>query len=613
MQKVFDAIKKEIGFVFPNYCVFNKIDNGLKIECKKDFLRIDYSSNSQLMRAGLIVKANGLNCDYIIEEKSQFDNLCFMVDCSRNSVKSIESVKKLIRNLAMLGYNSLMLYTEDVYEVKNEPLFGYLRGRYTIGEMKELDAYALSLGIELIPCIQTLAHLNQLSRYSNRYVPFDCSDILLVGHERTYQLIENIFITLKECFSTNRVHIGMDEAGMLGRGRYLTRNGHKSTVSILKEHLDKVCAIAEKYGLEPIIWSDMFRNEFNSDKYKNQAGKIEIPKDVVDSIPKNLSLCYWDYHGLTEEYFYDGLEMHKQYKNPVWFAGGTAMANRGILPHLQYSFKIAENAINAGKKFGVKNLIETMWGDNGGECSVFAVLPALAHYSYTAIGCSKDRLYNEFYALTGHSFDDFITLDYPQTFCGKFTDDIANPAKYGLYNDVFSGYLDPILNADDKNFFKLACEKLKKNSDGQYQYLFKTAFALSDFLYYKYSLGIELRKAYKEKNKAELWICYKNLCVAIKKLKLLIKFYREQWLKENKPHGFEVQEIRLGGLLERLKGCKIRLKDYLHGKINGIDELEEQLLAEVVGRVKQNNRCDEYSYMSIASVNSFDGYTYIDV
>jgi hypothetical protein len=71
-------------------------------------------------------------------------------------------------------------------------------------------------------------------------------------------------------------------------------------------------------------------------------------------------------YGLTEEYFYSGLKMHKQYKNPVWFAGGTAMANRGILPHLQYSFKIAENAINAAKKFNVKNLIETMWGDNGG-------------------------------------------------------------------------------------------------------------------------------------------------------------------------------------------------------------------------------------------------------
>ena len=613
MQKVFDAIFEEINFKFPNYCVFNKSDSGLKIESAKGFLRVCYNNNAQLLRAGLIVKANGLDLEYTIEEQPRFDNLCFMVDCSRNSVKNVESVKKLIRNLAMLGYNSLMLYTEDVYEVKIEKLFGYLRGKYTIDELKDLDSYAVSLGIELIPCIQTLAHLNQLSRYSNRYIPFDCSDILLVNNDRTHQLIENIFSTLRECFTTNRIHIGMDEAGMLGRGRYLAINGYKDRVTILKEHLSRVCEIAEKYDFEPIIWSDMFRNEFNCDKYKNKDGKVEIPKEVIDSIPKNLSLCYWDYHGLTKEYFYDGLEMHKQYKNPVWFAGGTAMANRGILPHLQYSFKIAESAITAALEFGVKNLIETMWGDNGGECSVFAVLPALAHYSYTALGCSSERLKKEFYALTGHNFDDFIRLDYPQTFCGKYTDDIANPAKYGLYNDVFTGYLDPILNANDKKYFIQACEELKKCKEGQYFYLFKTAYALSDLLYYKYGLGIEIRKAYKEKNNEELRGCLKNLDYCIRKLEILIRLYRKQWLIENKPHGFEIQEIRLGGLLERLKGCKLRLKDYLNGKIDKIDELDECLIADAVGRVKPNNRCDEYSYMSIASVNSFDGYTYIDV
>lgn len=613
MQKIFDAIKLEIDFDFPNYCSFNKVNFGIKIECHKDFLRIDYSNNSDILRAALIVKANGLNTDYVIEENNSFDNLCFMVDCSRNSVKSVTSVKKLIRNLAMLGYNSLMLYTEDVYEVKNEPLFGYLRGKYTINELKELNSYALSLGIELIPCIQTLAHLNQISRYSNRYIPFDCSDILLVGDERTYRFIENAFETIKECFTTKRIHIGMDEAGLLGRGNYLNRNGYKDKVLILHEHLKKVCDIAKKNGLEPIIWSDMFRNEYNSDKYKNSEGEVIIPKEVIDSIPQNLSLCYWDYHGLTEEYFYSGLKMHKQYKNPVWFAGGTAMANRGILPHLQYSFKIAENAINAAKKFNVKNLIETMWGDNGGECSVFAVLPALAHYAYTAIGCSKDRLYNEFKVLTGYNFDDYITLEYPQTFCGKYTLDVANPAKYGLYNDVFLGYLDPHINAKDKRYFLRACKVLKKLKVGQYDYLFDTAYALSDLLYYKYGIGIEIRKAYKENDKLKLRKCIKNLNTCVKKLNILISTYRKQWLKENKPHGLEIQEIRLGGLLARLNGCKLRLQDYIDEKIDKIDELDETLISESVGRIKKNNRLDEYSYVSIASVNSFDGYTYIDV
>ena len=613
MQKIFEAIKREINFEFPPHCKFNKIENGLKIRHESGALTVDYSTNAQLLRAALIIKANGLEFDFVIEENNPFNNLCFMVDCSRNSVKSVESVKKLIRNLAMLGYNSLMLYTEDVYEVENEPLFGYLRGRYSVDELKELDGYANELGIELIPCIQTLAHLNQLSRYSCKHFKFDCSDILLTGDARTYNLIENIFKTISKCFTTKKIHIGMDEAGLLGRGRYLGINGYKKQIDVFLEHLNNVCDIANNFGFEPIIWSDMFFHAYTSDKYKGIDGKTKIPKEVIDSVPSNLSLCHWDYHGLTAEYFYNGLEIHKQYKNPIWFAGGTAMSNRGILPHLQYSFSINENAINAAKTFDVKNLILTMWGDNGGECSVFSALPAIAHYAYTAIGCNKIRLEKEFLTLTGYNFNDFITLEYPQTFCGKYTKDIANPAKYGLYNDVFLGYLDVVIDENDKQYFLKACESLKENFGGQYGYLFKTACALSDLLYSKYALGVELRKAYKNNDKKALKMGLKNLKLSIKKLKKLIANYRQQWLIENKPQGFEIQEIRLGGLLERLLGCKKRLKDYLTGKIHRIDELDETLLPQAVGRVKENSRCDEYSYMAIASVNSFDGYTFIDV
>ena len=64
-----------------------------------------------------------------------------------------------------IGYNTLMLYTEDTYEVSGEPYFGYMRGRYSREELRGLDAYAKTKNMELIPCIQTLAHLNALNRW----------------------------------------------------------------------------------------------------------------------------------------------------------------------------------------------------------------------------------------------------------------------------------------------------------------------------------------------------------------------------------------------------------------------------------------------------------------
>ena len=50
------------------------------------------------------------------------------------------------------------------------------------------------------------------------------------------------------------------------------------------------------------------------------------------------------------------------------------------------------------------------------------------------------------------------------------------------------------------------------------------------------------------------------------------------WYKENKPHGFDTQDLRLGGLSRRLRSCRERLESYVSGEENTIPELDEKLL-----------------------------------
>ena len=50
---------------------------------------------------------------------------CAMLDVSRNGGLLPVKVKEYIDILSKMQYNALMLYTEDAYEVINEPLFGY--------------------------------------------------------------------------------------------------------------------------------------------------------------------------------------------------------------------------------------------------------------------------------------------------------------------------------------------------------------------------------------------------------------------------------------------------------------------------------------------------------
>ena len=135
--------------------------------------------------------------------KNNFETFGVMIDMSRNAVMSIDGLRRFLPLLKKMGYNCVMLYTEDTYEVDGEPYFGYMRGRYTKAEMKEIDAYADSLGITVIPCMQTLAHLNAIFRWGE--FPRDCDDILLTDNDRTYEFIDHMFATLSECFKSRKI------------------------------------------------------------------------------------------------------------------------------------------------------------------------------------------------------------------------------------------------------------------------------------------------------------------------------------------------------------------------------------------------------------------------
>ena len=51
-----------------------------------------------------------------MKNQVQFKRLGTMIDCSRNAVMNVKTLKKWIDLTADLGYNTLCLYMEDTYE-----------------------------------------------------------------------------------------------------------------------------------------------------------------------------------------------------------------------------------------------------------------------------------------------------------------------------------------------------------------------------------------------------------------------------------------------------------------------------------------------------------------
>ena len=91
--------------------------------------------------------------------------------------------------------------------------------------------------------------------------------------------------------------------------------------------------------------------------------------------------------------------------------------------------------------------------------------------------------------------------------------------------------------------------------------------------------GKRLRKAYEAGDKAELERLAKNEYVEVEKLiKVFGRAFEKQWFADNKPHGFDVQDHRIGALLYRTEACRRRILDYTSGRVDRIEELDEALL-----------------------------------
>ena len=551
------------------------VKNGYNIE-------LTYGKDNEFFRALSQIKyvyesGNAVN------EKTFATDLCFMADVSRNAVMNMKSIKRMIRYMALMGYSSFMLYTEDTFEVEGYPYFGHMRGRYSKEELREVDDYAYGFGIEVIPCIQTLAHLSAALRWREMRPITDTSDILLVGDEGTYAFIDAMLKTCKECFRSKKINIGMDEAADLGLGRYLRKNGYRNQHEIMLEHLNKVTKMCHDMGYYPMIWSDMFfRMVIPGGGYYSRD--VEIPQHIIDLVPEGLTIIYWDYYKKDAPYFSHMVDCHLKFKNnPIAFAGG-AWKWSGFAPNNKYSIRFTEMQMKVCREKGLGDIIVTCWGDDGAEAAQFSALGGIVYFAEAVYAESPDNATLNRRALecVGISYDDLLVLDDVNQMPNiDISDEMINPSKYLLYNDPIGGLMDAhLVPGETGKAFGENAEKLEALADHPiHGYLYDTMAKLCRVLEVKAELSLNIRNAYKEGDREVLAKAANDIIPeCIERLEAFIEAFRYQWYYENKTFVFANHEIRLGGLKERLSSAAALLRSYLAGDIEKIEELEQPVL-----------------------------------
>lgn len=520
--------------------------------------------------------------EFFIEQRPQFSDLGVMLDVSRNPVMRVEKVKKYLDHLAALGFNKFMLYTEDVYEIKEYPMFGYLRGRYSCEELREIDDYAYELGIEVIPCIQTLGHLEHYIQWDSGLKVKDQFDVLLIDTPETYELIEAMIKNLRSAFRTNKIQIGVDEANKFALGRYLILYGegqgygHKNRLPLLARHLNKVTEYCTKYDFHPIMWSDMFYS-MTSDLGRYEPWCGEFPDAVKDMA--HIDKMAWNYTD-NDKFIRALIERNGELGGKNIFAGGidTWYAPLPLTKKCMKNNKVALNAcIDAPD---VDEVWATLWTGNYGECDMMFALPLLSIYSeYCYIGkeCTETDIGKVSEYLTKVPFEVTLKME-------NISPEINE--RWSRVNPLLKGnllYRIGMAEEDCKNLLSAAKEALPVFSDmaaknDKNASLYEYASILFQVVEKKAELMLNLRSAYENGDLEYLKKAKDELLPELNELYEALEHKQcKNWMESYKAFGYEVIASAYGTQIMLNKKIIERLEDYLAGKINQIEELEEKL------------------------------------
>lgn len=550
----------------------------LGVDCDGKTVTVTWEAPVQFYRALSLIPQPLAPCH--IRQKAAFRSSGVMLDCSRNAVLTPETLRLFLRKMALMGLNLGMMYTEDTYEIPEQPYFGYKRGRYTYEELKALDDYADLFGIELCPCIQTLGHLDRVMHWPAYYGVRENEGVLEPDREETYEIIEQMLRAACAPYRSKRVHLGMDEAYGVGLGAHLYRHGYENPQNIMGRHLRRVLDIAEKLGLEGMMWSDMY---FAIDGRDYHSEGDPSPAAIAAVDPR-VSLVYWDYYQSREEKYRSAIEKHRRFPARTVFAGGLWT---WIGPAPAYPIAIANTvaALSACRKEHMDTVVATCWGDDGQECNLLAALPGMQLYGELTYseGYDEAAVAARFRRCCGGDWDAFMSLSELNNLPGmeEHSNDPSNACKIFLYQDPLVQLFETDMEGfpAESHFASLVGKYARYAAENPaYAHFFDFYTALAHTLALKCRWHASASNAVRNADRQAAAALAEDIPAVTEAVEALRRVWRVLWEETNKPYGFEVIDFRLGGVRARLATAGERMAAFARGEIDDIPELSEPTL-----------------------------------
>ncbi len=522
------------------------------------------------------------NGPFEIKQTPRFETLQLYLDVARNGVFTMEALKKWVVNMAAMGFTQISFNFEDMFELEGYPRLGYMRGRYTKEDLKQLNAICEAFGIDVAPSVQSLGHMEQYLQWKEAAPIRDTHHTLLVDEPKTYEFLEKAYAHMRECFPNAKImNTALDETENLGLGKFLKLHGYEPAISIYKRHAAKIFKICEKYNFRPTLSGDQFaRVASKTGEYLDVTAKMS--EDLVKGLPENMMVSLWDYYD-TDKTKYDTFIKEYQKLNRGLILSGAVRTWEGFIEDTILSYDSVVPFLQAAIENNEKTFRCCMFGDFGSETNFMhsiGTMPIYSEYCYRGLDCPKDDIAKVSEFLTKMPFEHRFELSRLHS---KFHAGPRFAAKL-IYTDFFYNMVNLTYDyeeslADVQHAMKKAEEYMAFN-DRHYDY-YRYVYYVAKIAAKKMELIYKIRPAYRGADREYLDIvANKEIPALIEDYRTFIDLFKKDWLRDKKSNGIETILIRLGGGIEQLKLRREQLNAYLKGEITTITELDEDVIVD---------------------------------
>lgn len=181
-----------------------------------------------------------------------------------------------VKRLPELGINAILLEYEDKFPFEKYP-FIRAEGHFTPDELREFLAAARQSGVQVIPLVQTLSHLEFALAHDELADLREGPDIptqICPSKPEAVSFVKDLLSEVLAYHDEDEIfHIGADETWFLGTCPTCAGRMDGDKTRLWAEHTFEMCRFVMDRGKRPMVWDDVF--------WDNAEGVTALPRETM--------------------------------------------------------------------------------------------------------------------------------------------------------------------------------------------------------------------------------------------------------------------------------------------------------------------------------------------